>query len=155
MDRVKKFDRMLEKIEDYKFVMSKFVMYVCLVLGCFWMLMPFNREEPFFWMISYYIIFFGVSCYLNSYASMENKGTSIYMVLRWMPVEEKVIYKVRREYLDRLVLKVTIVIFVLQQIGALLDHSWNLWNIVYPLAIAGLIWLSGVLNIKMAMKVFK
>ena len=48
MDRVKKFDRMLEKIENYKFVMSKFVMYVCLVLGCFWMLMPFNREEKQF-----------------------------------------------------------------------------------------------------------
>ena len=115
----------------------------------------FSFENPSFaGVLSYYIIFFGIACYLKSYGCAE-KGTSIYMVLRWMPVEEEVIYKVRREYLDRLVLKVTIVIFVLQQIGALLDHSWNLWNIVYPLAIAGLIWLSGVLNIKMAMKVFK
>ncbi|MBQ4522301.1 MAG: hypothetical protein IJA10_05040 [Lachnospiraceae bacterium] len=153
MDRVKKFDRMLEKIEDYKFVMSKFVMYLCLVLGCSCMLMPFNRAEPFF-VISYSIIFTGINCYLNSYASAE-KGTSIYMVLRWMPVDKKEIYKVRREYLDRLVLKVAIVIFLLQQVGALLDHSWNVWNIVYPLAIAGLIWLSGVLNIKMVMRVFK
>ena len=154
MDRVKKFDQMLEKIEDYKFVMSKFVMYLCLVLGCSWMLIPLNRGEPFFWLISYYIIFFGIACYLKSYGCAE-KGTSIYMVLRWMPVDKKEIYKVRREYLDRLVLKVAIVIFLLQQVGALLDHSWNVWNIVYPLAIAGLIWLSGVLNIKMAMRVFK
>ena len=154
MDRVKKFDRMLEKIENYKFVMSKFVMYLCLVLGCSWMLIPLNRGEPFFWLISYYIIFFGIACYLKSYGCAE-KGTSIYMVLRWMPVDKKEIYKVRREYLDRLVLKVAIVIFLLQQVGALLDHSWNVWNIVYPLAIAGLIWLSGVLNIKMAMRVFK
>ena len=154
MDRVKKFDRMLEKIENYKFVMSKFVMYLCLVLGCSWMLIPLNRGEPFFWLISYYIIFFGIACYLKSYGCAE-KGTSIYMVLRWMPVDKKEIYKVRREYLDRLVLKVAIVIFLLQQVGALLDHSWNVWNIVYPLVIAGLIWLSGVLNIKMAMKVFK
>ena len=154
MDRVKKFDRMLEKIEDYKFVMSKFVMYLCLVLGCSWMLIPLNRGEPFFCLISYYIIFFGIACYLKSYGCAE-KGTSIYMVLRWMPVDKKEIYKVRREYLDRLVLKVAIVIFLLQQVGALLDHSWNVWNIVYPLAIAGLIWLSGVLNIKMVMRVFK
>lgn len=154
MDRVKKFDRMLEKIEDYKFVMSKFVMYLCLVLGCSWMLIPLNRGESFFWLISYYIIFFGIACYLKSYGCAE-KGTSIYMVLRWMPVDKKEIYKVRREYLDRLVLKVAIVIFLLQQVGALLDHSWNVWNIVYPLAIAGLIWLSGVLNIKMVMRVFK
>ena len=154
MDRVKKFDRMLEKIENYKFVMSKFVMYLCLVLGCSWMLIPLNRGEPFFWLISYYIIFFGIACYLKSYGCAE-KGTSIYMVLRWMPVDKMEIYKVRREYLDRLVLKVAIVIFLLQQVGALLDHSWNVWNIVYPLAIAGLIWLSGVLNIKMVMRVFK
>ncbi|MBQ3512774.1 MAG: hypothetical protein IJA32_03090 [Lachnospiraceae bacterium] len=154
MDRVKKFDRMLEKIEDYKFVMSKFVMYLCLVLGCSWMLIPLNRGEPFFWLISYYIIFFGIACYLKSYGCAE-KGTSIYMVLRWMPVDKKEIYKVRREYLDRLVLKVAIVIFVLQQAGALLNHSWNVWNIVYPLATAGLIWLSGVLYIKMVMRIFK
>lgn len=154
MDRVKKFDRMLEKIEDYKFVMSKFVMYLCLVPGCFWMLIPFNVKEPIFNMLSYYIIFLGISCFFRSYACTE-KGISIYMVLRWMPVDKKEIYKVRREYLDRLVLKVAIVIFVLQQAGALLNHSWNVWNIVYPLATAGLIWLSGVLYIKMVMRIFK
>lgn len=154
MEQVKNFDKMLEKIENYDFVMSKFVMYLCLSLGCFWMIVPLEEKDTFLWMTSYYIFSIGIYCYLKPYLHIGKEKTPVFYVLSWMPVEANEIYKVRQEYLSRMILKITVVSFSLQQVGAVLNHSWGIWNIVYPLVIAGLVWLSGVLYLKMVMKVF-
>ena len=153
MEQVKNFDKKLEKIENYEFVMSKFVMYLSLIPGCFWMIVPFEEKETFLWMTSYNVFAIGIYCYLRPYLYIGKEKTSVFHVLNWMPIEINEIYKVRRQYLDGVILKISIVSFIFQQIGAVLAHSWGIWNIIYPLAIGGLVWLSGVLYIKGAMKI--
>lgn len=150
MEKVKEFDKMLEKINDYDFVMIKFVVYICVTLGCLLMIMPFDEMNSLLCVGPYLLCSIGVYFYLSLYLYIGKEKKSVFSVLKWMPVEENEIYKVRREYLDRFVLKIAVVIFVLQQISAVIDHSFNIWNILYPLAVAVLIWLSGVLCIKMA-----
>ena len=152
MERIKQFDINLKKMENYNFVISKFLMYLFLILGCLWMIVPFEKKETFLWTTSYYLLFMGIYFYLRPYLYIGR--TPVFYVLNWMPIEENEIFKVRREYLNRIMLKITVISFLLQQIGAVLNHSWGIWNVVYPFVMAGIVWLSGIIFIKLAMKVF-
>ena len=150
MNQVKEFDKRLKKTEDVSFLMAKVMTLIFGTFGCFLMLLPLtgsniNAMVENLALFPILLLGMAVLVYLSPYMHMNQNGknVSIYKMLRFLPVERKEICQVRKEYLNKFIVKIGIISFTFQQIGAVLDHSWSVGNVCYPIIVIALAWGAG------------
>lgn len=151
IEQIKKFDVKLKKLDDYNVLMMNLAKYLFLFFGCVFMVMPASDKDfglafaaPALYFLDMAMIF-----HLSPYLQIKDKGKQIpiYEKLKWMPVSKKDVIKVRQSYLLQFCIKVGIIIFFGQQLGALLSGCFNLMNICYPIVMWLLLVGSGSLYI--------
>lgn len=120
------------------------------VPGIALMIIPVEKSDPYSFVWSFVLMSWAMHFHINPYLRFTEEGreVKIYEKLKWMPVSRKDIFKVRREYLVKFCLKAGIAALVLQQIGAGLQKSFGISNILAPTALAVLLFLLGTVDIK-------
>ena len=147
MEKVKKFDTELRKQYSYQFLMSKVVYGIFFVVGSIMMCIPFTDSKEMELLIIPVMLFsWGVILYLSPYMIIHENGIScsVYEKLKWMPILKKEIRRIRIGYLNQICIKIGILSFLLQQIGALLEKNWKFSNLFYPVGTILVVWLLGV-----------
>ena len=84
---------------------------------------------------------------LKRYMYIKNaeRTESVYSLLGFVPVESRAIFAARAGYAAEFSLKCGGVFLVLQHSGALLQGTWNIWNVIYPAAAAAEMLAAGLL----------
>ncbi|MDE7300407.1 MAG: hypothetical protein K2N94_16540 [Lachnospiraceae bacterium] len=81
---------------------------------------------------------------IQPYIYMIENSVRISTVLVYIPVDKALLRRVRRGYLRRYLIKLGIVVLIFQQIGALIDGCWSVWNLIYPVALICFLYLEGL-----------
>lgn len=146
-EQILAFDRELIECDPDRTIAMKVLYMIMGVLGCFVMVFPFDPKVESDWSIFYILawMFLGMSVIfrLQPYISIGNQGR-ICTLLSYIPVDKALFCQVRRQYLCRYLIKVGILCFLFQQLGALFDHSWSIWNLIYPAATLLFLYLAGL-----------
>lgn len=137
-EKVKNFDRLLEKYEDYNFVIAKFIKYLLEGILIWMMLVPvqeIDRELRSVCFLGGSLSAVAVSIYLANYITVKEgeKTSDVYQKLKYIPVSAEDIFCRRFGYLFHYC-KVKLVICLGMQIfmALLLCHSLSIWNVLYP-----------------------
>lgn len=155
MDKVREFDKVLKEKEEQRFLMMRVVQIIFFGLSGMMMFLPFDSSEVYISIIfPWYLLGMGVVFSLQPYMDIKDgqKLIKIYKYLEYMPVEKEDIFKVRREYLNRMCKKIGIAYVVCQCITAALMKEFNVVTILYPVAMTGCVWLMGLVNIRSGMR---
>ncbi|MCM1256860.1 MAG: hypothetical protein NC307_03305 [Roseburia sp.] len=149
MEAVKAFDREWKKQNSWDFLMSRVCKILFSLCGAGLMFIPVEKNDWHSFVWSLILLVWAMHFQIRPYMRYTEEGSevSIYEKLKWMPVSRKDIFKVRREYLAKFCLKVGAVTLALQQIGACLSHSWEIFNLLAPVALAILLFLLGIFDI--------
>ncbi|MBE5961881.1 MAG: hypothetical protein E7256_10985 [Lachnospiraceae bacterium] len=156
MNQIKEFDKRLRKTEDVSFVIAKCMGWIFGVIGCFLMILPLSGNTigemlDNLALLPIFLLSMTVLIYLSPYMRIKQGGrtVSIYKILKFLPVGKEEICQVRMEYLNHLVLRIGVIIFIMQQAGAMIDKSSSIGNVLYPLVVTGAAWLAGYIYIRM------
>lgn len=152
MDKIKAFDEEIAKMYDYEGMMSKilYVMFAFFASVC--MIFPFGgaKEDRIMAWMAFCLANMSVFQYLQPF--MVVGKTSIYEKLKWLPVSKKEIREVRMGYLNKYCLKLFVIGVGLQQAASLLNHSFGLKSLLYPMILYLLVWLGGAVQIRLGFK---
>ncbi len=141
MEKIKEFDRKLieKKGKVWEAAeMPRMFKNVLGVAGCFIMIIPVQyllSDFNFGVVFASWVIIMGISLYLQTYTIViENKkNISIYEKLKFMPVSQIDIFKVRLGYLGKECVRFFVVALLIQIIGAALAKQIDIRNLLYPL----------------------
>ncbi len=150
MEAVKAFDLEWKKQNSYYFLMYRFITILLTTLGICTMFIPIDKTEIVRTSINpLLLLIWGMHCHLAPYLTCveEGKSISIYEKLKWMPVAKRRIQAVRREYMIKFCVKAGAAMFIVQQIGGILDGSWGIFNVLYPLWEVFFLFLVGIIDI--------
>lgn len=144
--KVRKFDEEWRRQESYRFLMTKVGWVLLLGIGTFCMIIPW-QEAGNVTLIAFVLLAYSATLYLQPYMDVvENRrSVSIVKKLSFTPAGRRVIFAVRRSYLNRFCLIFFPISFLLQQAGALLAGVWNGTNLLVPCAIWAVLWGATVL----------
>lgn len=155
MEKVKKFDAELKEMYRYEFLINKILWVAFTVIGEILMMLP---AEPFRISILLaapsWMFLLGVHFYLRPYmfVTESGKAVSIYQKLAWMPVSKKEIWSVRKEYLNKYCRKVLVIAIILHLVGALVNHSVSIFDLLYPVGSVLIVW--GICHINLMLSRF-
>lgn len=155
MDKVKEFDKVLKEKEEQRFLMMKVVQIIFFGLSGMMMFLPFDANESYISILfPLYLLGMGIVFSLQPYMDIKDgqKLIKIYKYLEYAPVEKEDIFKVRREYLNRMCKKIGIAYVVCQCITAVLMKEFTVMTILYPVAMTGGVWLMGLVHIRSGMR---
>lgn len=150
MDKVRAFDEILRKKEEQQFMMMRIVQVIFFGLGGMMMFMPFETDEFYIGVFfPLYLLGMGLTFSLQPYMYIKEgqKLNSVYKLLEYMPVDGEDIYKVRKEYLNRICKRVLIAYIICQLIAAVLAKEFTIFTILYPVAMTLGLWIWGILYI--------
>lgn len=150
MEAVKAFDREWKRHNSWSFLMNRTCNILFFVLGAGLMLIPVERNDLDCFVWAFILLSWAMHFHITPYLRYTEEGreVNIYEKLKWMPVSKKNIFKVRREYLGSFCLRAGIAALILQQIGAALSKSWGIFNLLAPVALAVLLFLMGMVDMK-------
>ena len=147
-ERIWAFDREVMANDTDRTVALKFLCIIMSVFGCFLMIFPFApAREPgqrVIYILAWLFLGMAVIFRIQPYIYVMGDARRVYAMLAYIPVDKALICQVRREYLRRYLLKIGILCFILQQLGALFDSAWSIWNLIYPAGMILSLYLAGV-----------
>ena len=130
------FDRELACLDDYRMVISKLLYYIMGIVGCMSMAIPLSKEDKVSILMVFPFLFWGMSVLfrMGPYIFINNT-LKIETILTYIPVDKIELFYVRRGYLRKYLAKIGIIILILQQVGAIIEGCWSVWNLFFPAAI--------------------
>lgn len=148
IERVRQFDQEWQKLHDYEWVISKFIMAILLFCSTPLYVIPFQEGEV---LVINVLLLQGIAVwiYMRPYLVVkeERNQYSITSVLAFCPIDSYLIRKVRVGYLRRFCGILSIVNILLQQLGAWLGKTWGIENLLYPILGSALVYACGYLYI--------
>ncbi|MDO5293134.1 MAG: hypothetical protein Q4F05_10325 [bacterium] len=150
LEQVRQFDRTYKQVEDYQFLMCRVVKYIFLPLGVGLMLFPLESDTRIFLLYVVAMQSIARNFHLKPYMKVTEDGklVSIYEKLKYLPITNDSIFKVRKVYLTSFCIKLMIANIILQQIGAAIEGKWTVINLIHPLGVSILVYLLGLYDIK-------
>lgn len=146
-ERILAFDRELLSVDDSKVLASKVLCILMSIFGCFMMIFPVGAEDSADMKVIYVMpwIFLGmaVTFRMQPYVYADN-SVRVASVLAYAPVDKALLLQVRRGYLHRYLAKLGVVGLLFQQLGALLEGCWSVWNLLYPAGVIFFLYLAGL-----------
>lgn len=153
MDKIRAFDEELTKIYDYENMMTMLMSVMFIFFTGICMLFPAEAMGKEFKIVAFMAFGMGnMSVFQHLYPYMVVGKKSIYERLKWMPVSRREIREVRMGYLNQYCFKIFVIGFSLQQVAALLHRSFGVKSLLYPIVIYLLVWLGGVIQIRIGFK---
>lgn len=139
-EKVKDFDRKLEKYEDFNILMGKVCRFLFEGIWSIILMIPiqeYDRKMRVVIFMGLMFSFWSIFLYLNVYIyARETTGQAMpmYRKLRYFPVSLKEVFLVRFHYLWRYC-KIKLTVYLLLQAGVafLMLRTLSVWNVLYPL----------------------
>lgn len=147
MDKVRKFDRQMEKTFESIFFYGKTGAFILCGLGLMFMMIPAGFADipaGAVW-ISCLLCVTGVNQYTHCYLKVRENGRSIsiYKKLKFMPVSKAEIRKARFAHLNHFCVRLCTAGFLIQQLASLLNHSFGKTSVLSALMWAAAVWAAG------------
>lgn len=146
-EQILAFDRELIECDPDRVFTSKILYIIAGVLGCFMMVFPFDpkveSDQNVLCILAWMFLGIAVIFRLQPYISIGDQGR-ICTLLAYVPVDKALLCQVRRQYLRRFLIKIGVLCFLFQQMGALFDHNWSVWTLIYPAGMILFLYLAGI-----------
>lgn len=148
MQRIQSFDKELATADEEKMFAYKFLHIFMAIFGTFLMVFPVGpAADPDLKVIHVLAwLFLGMAAIfrMQPYVLVVGMGR-ISEILAYAPVNQKLMRQVHQKSLRRYLRKLGVVCLAAQQLGALLDGVWSIWNLLYPVGTILFLYLMGSL----------
>lgn len=150
-ERIRAFDRELMAANTDLALSSKILYTIMGVFGCFMMVFPvgaaFDPDLRVLHVLAWMFLGMAMMARIQPYVYILGDARRVSAALAYIPVEPALLCLVRREYLRRYLQKIGVVCLLVQQLGALLNGAWSVWNLLYPVGVVFSLYLAGVVYI--------
>lgn len=150
MAQMRNLDRELESGENFRWGTDQVLMGIFLFAVCAIIIIPAQMVPgrfEFCPVAAGLLILCSAGFRLKRYVYIkeEDKVRQIYHLLRFLPLDKRVIFRVRARYAIRFGFRAGCAFLSLQLVGALLYGEFSVWNVLYPALAAGEMCLAGIL----------
>ena len=147
---VRDLDRQLGDNGDFRYGTDQAIAGIMMAAVCAVMMVPAQMIPGRFEVCPYVAGIFSMASVgfrLKRYVYIRENGRteSIYCKLRFLPLGKWEIFGARVEYAVRFSLFCGGIFLIIQHLGAALNGGWSIWNVLYPVAVAAGMCLTGIL----------
>lgn len=150
IQRIKTFDKELVSADPDKEFAYKFLHIFMGIFGSFLMVFPAgptaDPDLKVVYVLAWMFLGMAVMYRMHPYILAVGMGR-VSEILAYVPVDKKLLRRVRRGYLRRYLVKLGAACLIAQQLGALFDGAWSIWNLLYPLGVISSLYLVGSLSL--------